>query len=111
MINEPLVARYDDTVIALFQDCGISSAFNDNTGSFASKITYRATADDSYLDLRITEFEDNYRDDEGYDITVGCIANGSVCPVDSVLVLDNNTIVTPEVYEGCNTVTAGNVSS
>ena len=97
-----------DTVIELFRDCTTFLASDDDGAGFpASRITYTATVDDNYLDIQITEYSDGYESDEGYDISVTCIAACDTCSAPTELSLTYSIISAVTEYDACNSISAG----
>ena len=97
-----------DTVLELFRDCTTFLDSDDDGGDVpASKITYTATADDDFLDVRITQYIGDYDPDEGYDISVTCVAACDSCSAPTDLFLTFVTVSSVTDYDACNSITAG----
>jgi hypothetical protein len=98
-----------DTVIQLYDDCGSMLASDDDGGSgVASKIVWTASST-GYLDLRITEYNNDYQDGKGYDVRVtgggGGGGSGSCISNATTLYLQNGRFkVTGQAYLGGNPV-------
>lgn len=94
-----------DTILYLHDNCGPQITSNDDFNGLASRIDWTA-ANDIPADVRVRSFGDVYDTQQGYTITITCIANcSSGCP--EHVTLSGLTSNVTETIKAAQTITAG----